>query len=406
MTDKKYYMWVIPTVLVVGLLVGLVFSFQTAQADSTAPASVEANSAVASCTLDTTGAISYWPLDETSGTSFTDTVGVVYNGSCSGDSCPSTITGTNNGGQFFFDTDSDVISAGGFTYNFTAVQDLSVGIWVKTTQVCDGNKVFIGRYKNLNTDGSWWLGCVPGSTPGEGVARFHMRDSDDVARIVTGSTPINNGEWHYIVGVRDGSGDTNKLYVDGNLEATETSPTFTGNFTSSAPLTMGAYDEPTDYYFNGTLDEAAVYGTALSESFINTYITTNCSFPIDIRDVAFDTGKNIPIEITALELLDGSSGAGSLTITSVDSSSEKSGIVNISYSTLAGPFTYTPPTDYVGSDFFTFEVFDGADTARGTAIITQKSPVVTNPGPQADYEGALITPLQIVATDPQDDTLT
>ncbi len=37
MIDKKYYMLMIPTVLVVGLLVGLVFSFQPAQANSTAP---------------------------------------------------------------------------------------------------------------------------------------------------------------------------------------------------------------------------------------------------------------------------------------------------------------------------------------------------------------------------------
>lgn len=90
-----------------------------------------------------------------------------------------------------------------------------------------------------------------------------------------------------------------------------------------------------------------------------------------------------------------------MTLNSVDTNSEKGG----SIIGTAPNFTYTPGTDYVGTDFFTFEVTNGGTTARGTAIITQEKPLVTNPGPQTDYEGAAVS-LQIEATDAYGDELT
>ena len=175
------------------------------------------------CTLETTTslAIAHWPLNETSGTTFDNTLGVAaLDGTCSGDGCPSPISGTNAGGQFFIDTDDDGITVpSNAAFDFLAADSFSAGVWVKTTQNCEGNKVYIGRYGTAYSEGRWWLGCSPGASPGVGVARFHMRDSLYVnARSAMGSTQINDGEWHYLTGVWDGT-DTN-LYVDGVYEAT------------------------------------------------------------------------------------------------------------------------------------------------------------------------------------------
>ena len=418
MKDKKYYAWVVPTMLVVGLLVGLVFSYQPAQAVSKAPASIETRSPGVGdaptatgpvCTTDMTDAISYWNLDETTGITFDDAI-TTNDGTCDGDTCPSKIDGTTAGGQFFIDTDGDFIaveSPAGF--DWTAASDFSVGAWVKTTQDCTGNTVFTGRYHKDN--GSWWIGCVPEAGDiGVGFAAFHMRDSDGVTRRAVGTSKINDGRWHYVVGVRDATGDDNHIYVDGGSpQDTVSTPGFTGTFSSGTPVTIGAYDLPfKGYYLNGTLDEVAIFSTALTGPDM-----ASCVFEPNVGDVAFeiDTGVITELPITIAQLLANSSGAGTLSIDWVKEHSFKSG-------TIAGdpptgpPYTsyiYTPPALYEGTDVFTFNVSDGTNTATGSAVINviaPQDPEVTQPDDQEDNEGDTITPLQIEATDPNGDVMT
>ena len=419
MTDRKYYLWLIPGVLVFGLALALVLTFQPVMAGSSQAElnarneaglqSVTVPQGVAvpqveiepACTLETTEslAISHWLLEE-SAPPYTDTVGS-HNGTCTEDSCPSRTFGTNAYGQFFIDTDEDAITVPtNAAFDFLAAEPFSAGIWVKTTQSCTENKVYIGRYGTAGAEGRWWLGCVQGSTPGEGVARFHMRDSSGEPASAVGSTKINDGKWHYLTGVWDGA-DT-KLYVDGGLEDTVSSPPFAGNFTSTKPITIGAFDlSGGGYYSTGALDEAAVFDSALSELVIDTYIAT-CNFTHTVGDVTFDTSKNVPLSITAAELLANTSGSG-LSVTGM-SSTDKSGA--ISGIGPLGPFLYTPATDYVGTDFFRFQVTNGGgDSAWGNAVITQEAPQVSIPVAQTNYEGAAVS-LPIVAVDPQGDVMT
>ena len=413
MTDKKYYKWVVPTILVAGLLVGLVFSFQPAQAVNTAPGSVEASSAEVGnaptatgpvcTTTDITDAIAYWDLDEPSGsTLFDDSITTTHDGTCAGDTCPSSVPGTTLGGQFFIETDKDVITVASSTeFDLDATDDFSVGAWVKTNQDCSGNKVFVGRYHPTN--GSWWIGCYPeaGDT-GVGFAAFLMKDSEGELATAVGDTQINDGRWHYIVGVRDGAADENRIYVDGASPDPVTPGITTGTISTGTGLMIGAYIHP-GYYFNGTLDEVAIFRTALTDTDMAT-----CTFEPNVGDVAFDVDFNTMRVITEAELLDKSSGSAPLSITGVDSSSDKS--ITVEGDPPGGPYTsatYNPDEDstYIGTDFFTFTVSDGTNTASGTAILIQNKPVITDPGDQTDDEGDVIS-LQIDAKDPNGDDLT
>ncbi|MFN2215262.1 MAG: hypothetical protein ACK2UE_19495, partial [Anaerolineales bacterium] len=145
MTDRKYYLWLIPGVLVLGLALGLVLTFQPVLAGSTR-AELESHAYEVAvpqvavdpaCTLDTTNAISYWNLNETSGTTFADAMIGGHDGTCSEGTCPSSISGTNAGGQFFVSTNTDAITVGTHTdFDFLATDSFSAGIWVKTTQNC------------------------------------------------------------------------------------------------------------------------------------------------------------------------------------------------------------------------------------------------------------------------------
>jgi len=229
------------------------------------------------CVLDTTGLISHWPLDEPPGsTLFNDVVGSI-DGTCQGTACPSKAFGKVSGAFYFNTSEKNVISVPADTepaksmYDSMANGDISAGVWVKTTQNCAKdeqlkNKVFIGRYRNVNTHGTWWLGCT---TPG--VAVFRMRDSNNTHRQINGTSIITDGKWHYIVGVRDAGTDKNYLYVDGKLEGMQDSPNYGGHFSSDMPITMGAYNEPVDYYFDGTLDEVVLYNRVLSQNELKSY---------------------------------------------------------------------------------------------------------------------------------------
>jgi hypothetical protein len=166
--------------------------------------------------------------------------------------------------------------------------DFSAGVWVKTTQLCqlddeNKNKVFFGRYRDNDVNGTWWLGCTE---PG-GVAVFRLRDSADLPRQINGTTKITDGQWHHVVGVRDAAADKNYLYVDGQLEGMLDAPLYTGNFASDMPITMGAYDEPTPYYLDGTLDEVVLYDRVVPGTEIGIYYdackSTVVYLPIALR---------------------------------------------------------------------------------------------------------------------------
>jgi len=325
MIDRKPSSWLIPGVLFVGLAFMVLLTFQPVFAgdrqdglkmmnesgsQSTLYKSQASSPLVEvdpACTVDTTNAISYWPLNETTGTTFDDVLTGSHDGECFGDSCPMPTSGTNAGGQLFNSIDEDEIIVPTSTdFDFILTDNFSAGIWVKTTQDCTGNKVYIGRYENLITEGRWWLGCE--QVGDIGVARFHMRDSNKDLQFARGTTQINDGKWHYLTGVWDGT--NTMLYVDGSLEDSDNTPGFSGNFISTEPLTIGGYDN--QYYVDGVLDEAVIFSTALSDTAIGNYLDT-CNFNVEM--IQPDDQENYEGDTVSLQIEAGDPQGGDLTYT-------------------------------------------------------------------------------------------
>jgi hypothetical protein len=157
--------------------------------------------------------ISYWKLDETgTPTTFEDFYGD-NDGTCSGGTCPTPATGILGGAQDFDGGDQvDVPAPDPDVFDFAADESFSIGYWVNTTQSCSSAKVYIAR-----RDADFWLGC--GQVGSIGVAKFSLSGSGG-GNTLTGSSQINDGDWHFIVVGREaGAGaDTQFLYVDGVLE--------------------------------------------------------------------------------------------------------------------------------------------------------------------------------------------
>jgi hypothetical protein len=123
----------------------------------------------------------------------------------------------------------------------------SFSAWFKTT---DANFRYVGGWGSSGTDRDFSIGV---SSTQIGVIGY----SDDHYFSVSG---LNNGVFHQVVATYDGT--TITVYVDGASVGTAT---FTGllNTVTTAGLVIGA-DFQGSAPWNGTLDEVAVYPTALS----------------------------------------------------------------------------------------------------------------------------------------------
>lgn len=209
--------------------------------------------------------VGYWRLGDTSGTVALDQTVPAVSGTYS-----SGIT-LDRPGIMLFDPDRAVMV--GVTGNYDPYRYISVPwqgygrftqpaltaeIWAKTTMVRQG---FL-----FSRTGQFSIGQAAG---GVYQANFTI---DGVDHQLTGKTPAHDGSWHHVVATYDGQHA--RLYIDGNLDQTlaiegrlgwgTNSPLYIGNLTFNFTTTS----------FPGDLDEAAIYGRALTEEQIRDHYLT------------------------------------------------------------------------------------------------------------------------------------
>jgi hypothetical protein len=210
------------------------------------------------CPLDM---ISYWKLDEITGSTFVDSA-ASNDGYCTGNMCPLPDEGVLNGGQHFLGSQGiDVPASTDFDWDSSSGFSIEVWVNIPEAEVCDGSVIFVGRHAGIP---AWWVGCDHGTN----MAVFSLRDSAENGKEISGGPALNDGEWHHVVAVQDGTNNLVQLYVDGSL-VTSAMTSFTGGWVSQKEINIGYYKVtygPPYYRFSGTLDEIAVYNRALSSA--------------------------------------------------------------------------------------------------------------------------------------------
>ncbi|MEU8345383.1 PKD domain-containing protein [Actinomadura meyerae] len=204
------------------------------------------------------GPSAYWRLGESSGPA-SDYAGA-------NDLTLGSGTTRSQAGALSDDPDRAVRFGGGSTG--TAVSgkaptpgDFSIEAWVKTTSTSGGKIIGYGNVTSGNSDkydrhlymtnnGRVVFGVYPGAT-----------------KTVESAAGLNNGQWHHVVGTLSGS-DGMKLYVDGAQVAADPSVTgaqsYAGYWRVGGDNLSGWPSAPSSGYLNGTLDEVAVYPSALT----------------------------------------------------------------------------------------------------------------------------------------------
>ena len=163
----------------------------------------------------------------------------------------------------FVAASSQYINAGNNASLNFGTGDGSVSCWFKTTQNVTG-AVDLVINGGFSTGGKAYLLYLDSS---EKVG-FYLDDNSSPTTPAQSSGSVADGNWHHVVGVRE-SGNI-KLYLDGSPVSTQTDST--GNIDSTDPLIIGAGMNASTgvvgNFYDGKIDEVAIWNTALGETAI------------------------------------------------------------------------------------------------------------------------------------------
>lgn len=215
--------------------------------------------------------VSQWKLDNASGTSAFDSwlanTGTLINFADTtagyGDTHNSGWMSQSNcvlGTCLKFDETDDYIDCGSNTsLNFSTTQGFTIGAWIKTS-----NKTL---WQNIITKyGPTTDYYTLRIRQDNGHASIDIRDSASHEVYCQGLIDVRDDRWHNLVGVRDVSADTLKIYVDGVLENSACLDTTTDDIAPANSLVIGINGTNK---FSGLIDDVRMYNQAMSSSQIN-----------------------------------------------------------------------------------------------------------------------------------------
>jgi hypothetical protein len=153
-------------------------------------------------------------------------------------------------------------------YDWPVGKSFTFELWCQSQESLNELQVMLSR--GTAASSNWWISTVSSS----GNAAFFLYDAAHNGDGLIGTSSINDGEWHHIVGVRDAATGYNMLYVDGRLEA-DSVITYSSSFVSASDVQVANYLDGSShkYFFNGTLDEIAIYERALTSAEITEHYT-------------------------------------------------------------------------------------------------------------------------------------
>ncbi len=214
--------------------------------------------------------VSYWPMNEASGSSATDWASLsdlaLTNGTTrgvDGKDVPPTAKATRFSG-------ANGVSGSTPTAT-TGPQRFSVEAWFRTTSTSGGKIVGFGNAKTgtsssydrhiyMNNSGRLTFGVHPG-----------------MVREITTAGSYNDGAWHHVVGTLDGSGMT--FWVDGvkagQRSDTTSAQSYSGYWRVGGDSQSGWPNSGSSNFFNGTISDVAVYDRALTRGEVSDHWTAS-----------------------------------------------------------------------------------------------------------------------------------
>jgi len=163
-------------------------------------------------------------------------------------------------------------------------QNFSISVWFKTSSA-GGKLVGYGsaqtgssgnydRHIYMSNTGQIYFGVYPGAI-----------------KTISSSATYADGNWHHVVATESTTNGAN-LYIDGQLQATDatmnTSSSFAGYWRVGYDNINGWTSAPSSYFFNGSLDDVAIYNTELTATQVTALYggssaATVCGSPLTLQ---------------------------------------------------------------------------------------------------------------------------
>lgn len=218
--------------------------------------------------LATAGLVAYWRLGETSGTVAKDELAKnhgTYGGGVTLGQAGALVEDGNAAAAF--DGASGRVSVGAITTPAT------VEAWIKTA-VGTERPVFSNRSGGqsvlyFGVNGGWIFCYATTRTPAS----------------VLGVTPVDDNRWHHIAYTWDGA--TGRLYRDGAVDKSVAQTDSQSLATLAASIGWDASN--VTQYFNGRIDEVAIYNVALTHAQVAAHYHAGIRARLRIRTPYFDT---------------------------------------------------------------------------------------------------------------------
>lgn len=176
------------------------------------------------------------------------------------------------GNAYDFDGVNDYIISNS-NIGITGSQNRSVSIWIKTT---DTNSAIALSWGNRNSNGNDYRFDFNNNSRFLISLRSGNRKWDWSNNNIT----PNDGNWHHIVLVLDGTTNSDHtLYYDGS-ELTDTEDVPQAVNTADSPLDIARQAQELDY-FNGKIDEIGIWDRALNSSEVSDLYNSGAGLPYD-----------------------------------------------------------------------------------------------------------------------------
>ena len=202
----------------------------------------------------------YWRLNEALGSTAASSGPWPSDGSYVGTvtkNVPGALAGVANNAVSFSGSSGNFVAS---KASVSSPSTYSEELWFKTTTTTGGKLIGFGN-RNTGTSTSYDRHVY---MENNGRLTFGVRTSGSSTTTISTPSSYNDGAWHHMVATQ--SSDGMKLYVDGVLRGSHPqtqAQVYTGYWRVGGDTTWGP--QP---WFKGSIDEAAVYSTALSEAVV------------------------------------------------------------------------------------------------------------------------------------------
>jgi hypothetical protein len=252
----------------------------------------------------------------------------------------------------------------------------SVATWFKTSTNFV-SEAFIVNKGGIGSDSSGQNQNYGISMTSSEKIKAGFETSSGADQFVTSPNAYNDGQWHYVVVTNDGS--TIRLYIDGTQVATKSTSGASPETSGTKPVRVGANSRitPPGNFFTGEVDEVRVWNDDLTAQQVADALAGS-SFNTGEQVLYLPFGSNSPPVANNQNIVVTMNTPKSITLVGADSNNDPLQYTVVTqpvHGTITGGTTasrtYTPATDYVGSDSFTFKVNDGTvDSNTATVSIT------------------------------------